>query len=341
MASIKKYRGSTWRAIIRRVGHPSQSQTFDSKREAESWASRVESKMGVSEFDRLQVKESGAMKVKDVFERYRDEVACHKKGATELPNVKRLLRDAEFMNILVSKLRSTDIRDWRDSRVQEIQKQSVHRELNTISGVFTHAIKEWNIPLTINPCHGVSRYKGADVQRDFMWSKDDVALLLKTSNWREDVKPKTCRQLIGWAVLIALETAMRFGEVCFPTVADFHPEPENRYLFLSDTKNGTSRKVPLSDKAIGYLTFLCQGKKPTDKIFPHNPKSYGNDLLTVRKLCGLEKLVFHDTRHTAATLMSAKLPNVLELSAVTGHLSLASLKRYYHPDPASIAAKLN
>jgi integrase len=49
---------------------------------------------------------------------------------------------------------------------------------------------------------------------------------------------------------------------------------------------------------------------------------------------------FHDLRHTAITAMAEKLPNLMELSAVTGHKSLAMLKRYYHPDVEDLAKKL-
>jgi hypothetical protein len=42
----------------------------------------------------------------------------------------------------------------------------------------------------------------------------------------------------------------------------------------------------------------------------------------------------------AITRMAEKLPNVIELSAVSGHKSLAMLKRYYHPNPESLAEKL-
>ena len=46
-------------------------------------------------------------------------------------------------------------------------------------------------------------------------------------------------------------------------------------------------------------------------------------------------------RHAAATSLSKKLSNVLELSAVTGHKSLAMLKIYYQPDPTDLADKLD
>jgi hypothetical protein len=38
--------------------------------------------------------------------------------------------------------------------------------------------------------------------------------------------------------------------------------------------------------------------------------------------------------------MAEKLPNLIELSAVTGHKSLTMLKRYYHPRVADLVRKL-
>lgn len=121
-------------------------------------------------------------------------------------------------------------------------------------------------------------------------------------------------------------------------MADFHQK--EKYLFLSMTKNGDSRKVPLSTTAIRYLEHLCKGKKPDDRIIGIKANTLCEYVLEVRIKCGLEHLRFHDARHEAATRLSAKLSNVLELSAVTGHRSLRSLKRYYHPVPSEIANKL-
>jgi hypothetical protein len=42
----------------------------------------------------------------------------------------------------------------------------------------------------------------------------------------------------------------------------------------------------------------------------------------------------------AVTELSKRLPNLVELSAVTGHRSLRMLQRYYHPNPAELALKL-
>ncbi len=338
MASIKQYRGKTWRAIIRRKGFPVQSKTFESKKDAETWAASIESKMGVSQFDWLQLKAAKTMTVRDVFERYEREVAPSFKGRNSLGTLKRVIRDAAFMDLVLSKITPLDIRKWRDDRATEIQPQSVHRELNTISGVFTHAIKEWGAPLASNPCHSVSRFKGADKARDRVWSQADVKTLLDAVKWREDMPLGEGRDYVGWALLLGIETAMRIGELCALRVSDFHPEKQ--YAQLRDTKNGDDRQVPLSTTAIKYLSILCKDRMQDEKIFPVIAGTLGEYFLEARRKCGLEHLVFHDSRHTAATQLSTKLSNVLELSAVTGHRSLKSLKRYYHPTPASIAGKL-
>ncbi len=338
MASIKQYRGKTWRAIIRRKGFPAQSKTFALKRDAEAWVADVESKMGVSAYDTSQLKQSKAMTVSSLFERYSKEVAPKMKGKHEVNTVLRLINNAQFMRIKVDKITPTDIRDWRDNRVTEVQPQTVHRELNTISAVFTHAIKEWSVPITSNPCHSVSRFKNADKARNKRWSDEDIAKLLTAIEWKEDEKPVSGRDYVGWALLLAVETAMRIGEMCLPTVADFHPE--GQYLHLSDTKNGDSRDVPLSTKAMRYLEILCDGKKPSDKIIPLIAGTLGEYFHDAREKAGLLDLVMHDARHEAATRLSAKLSNVLELAAVTGHRSLKSLKRYYHPKPSDLANKL-
>ena len=56
---------------------------------------------------------------------------------------------------------------------------------------------------------------------------------------------------------------------------------------------------------------------------------------------GLDDVRFHDLRRTAITRMALKLPNVIELAAVSGHKSLMVLKQYYRPDASELAKKLS
>lgn len=71
-----------------------------------------------------------------------------------------------------------------------------------------------------------------------------------------------------------------------------------------------------------------------------NPDTLGLRFRQLRAKAGLDGLRLHDGRHTAATRAAEVFDNVLELSAFTGHRSLQTLKRYYHPDASKLAQKL-
>ena len=144
---------------------------------------------------------------------------------------------------------------------------------------------------------------------------------------------------MGWSVLLAIETAMRIGELCALTVNDY--DPVGRSATLHDSKNGDARAVPLSKRAIEILNRLTEGKERDEKIFPVSAESLGLYFRDARNKAGVTNLKFHDTRHEAATRISKKLSNVLELSAVTGHRSLSSLRRYYNPTATELASRLD
>ena len=338
MASINKYRGNTWRAIVRRTGFKSVSSTFNTKSQAETWARKIESDMDARVY--REIRASATDTVRAVFERFRDEVSPTRRGSKwEIVRIDRFLRTADFADRRLDQLTPEDIRDWRNARLKEVSPASVNRELNLLSGVFSHAIKEWSAPMRENPVHLVARPAGADKARSRRWSQKEIDAVLKASGWDEAKQPEVGRDYVGWAVLLAIETAMRLGELTSIRVRDF--DAENRAVHLDLTKNGDSRSVPLSSKALRWLEFLATDREPDEKIIPLTSESLGLYFRQVRDDAGLADLHFHDTRHEAATRLSKKLANVLELSAVTGHRSLQSLKRYYNPTAKDLAAKLD
>ena len=307
-------------------------------KQAETWARKVEHELDVSHFQ-----DPGAdmkVTVRKLFERFRDEACPSRKGGKwETVRIERLLRTADFSEMRLSRLRAEDLRDWRDSRLKEISGPSVNREMNLISGIFTHAIKEWGIQISQNPMRLVGRPKDADKKRTRRWTQNDIDRVLAASNFNEATKPRVGRDYVGWAVLIAIETAMRLGELCLAKISDF--DPNVPHIMLHDTKNGDTRAVPLSRRALSLVTKLVEGRKQTEKIIPLGANSLGLYYREARNKAGVKDLHFHDTRHEAATRLSQKLTNVLELSAVTGHRSLQSLRRYYHPDASDLAKKLD
>ena len=152
MASITPYTGGRFRAVVRRTGYKTRSRIFPTKRLAESWARSIETEM-----DRARYRDPGEdlkTTVRELLEKFRDEVTPGRKGGRwESVRLDMLLRTADFVERRLDQLRVEDIRTWRDTRLKQVSNASVNRELNLISGVFSHAIKEWGLPLQENPVH--------------------------------------------------------------------------------------------------------------------------------------------------------------------------------------------
>jgi integrase len=137
-------------------------------------------------------------------------------------------------------------------------------------------------------------------------------------------------------VRLALETAMRRSELL--GLRWEHIDLQRRTIYLQLTKNGTSRTVPLSTQAIQILAQMPRNLNGT--VFPVTHEVVSQAFNRARKQAGVKDIRFHDLRHMAITKLAEKLPNLIELSAVSGHKSLAMLKRYYHPSAEQLAEKL-
>ncbi len=129
---------------------------------------------------------------------------------------------------------------------------------------------------------------------------------------------------------------MRRGELVSLQWKDI--DLDRRIAHLPITKNGKPRSVPLTGRAIHLLNSL---PRPRDgRVFPIKHWTIADVFQRACKRCGLIDLPFHDLRHTAASRLATKVPNVIELAAITGHSNLAMLKKYYHITAEELAKKI-
>lgn len=347
MPSIKQYRGKTWRAIVRRTGFKPASKTFPTKAAAENWATVVEA--ALLEGRQVDVKKLRATTVADLFTKFRDEECPKRKGGrAEKIRINRLLRTADFVNRRLDQILPIDVTAWRDARLREVTKATVAREMNQISSIFSHAISEWHVPLPYNPCKLVSRPAGYRKRRKRRINASEAQELVKACGVVEPQPPRLAVQWAGYCLLLAIETAMRIGEIC--ALRKDHVFLEQRFVRLPDTKNGDARDVPLSRRAVELMRILLAGelsvvtrkiKARGDRLIPYAVGTLGAKFREVRNDIDLRDLHFHDSRHEAATRLSRKLTNVLELAAVTGHRDLKSLQVYFNPTASELADKLD
>lgn len=326
MASIRK-RGNRWYVEVR-LKSGRQSKSFDSKLEAQAWAVEKEMQLG---------RGAGIVRGKtleDAFRRYSDEVSPTKKGQRlEVVRLKKLGR-ADIAGVMLCDLTAADIERWVAQELQRIKSSSVNRDLNLLSSVIETARKKWRW-IESNPVRDVERPRDPP-PRDRRLSESEIDRILDALGYDESGEVVAQRHEIAVAFLFALETAMRQGEIWGLDWS--RVDLQQRYLTLTDTKNGTSRDVPLSKRAVVLLEKLCP--RSSGRVFKYNQQSCGTIFRRSLKLAGIENLTFHDTRHEALTRLARKL-DVLDLARMVGHRDPRSLMIYYNATASEIASRLD
>lgn len=326
MASIRQ-RGNKWQARIARMGFPPEVKTFGTRQDAERWARSIETEMDRGSY----VSRSGAEStiLGDVLARYIVDVCPSMRGGAEDTIRLRAMCRTRLAKLSMAALTPMAVAAYRDERLKQVQPGTVIRELAYLSTIINHARREWGINVT-NPVASVRKPPTPQGRDRVLTAEEEyqlLAALAPTGRRNPWLRPMA---------ILNLETAMRRGELLSLRWSNI--DLENQTAFLPMTKNGTARTVPLSRKAVHLLRELP--RCIDGRVFPINAPAHHKAFKRACKRAGLVDLHWHDLRHTAITRLSAKLPNLIELAAVSGHRSLTMLKRYYHPSAADLAKKI-
>lgn len=309
--------GKKWRHRVMVDGVRS-SGTFETKAAALAWEAekRTAQPGGVAT----------TQTCKDAFEKYEREVSKKKKGhrweALRLAAFGR----SDLGEVRVREVNASHIAAWRDARLKSVSGETVNREMNLLSNVFTIARKEWKW-ITESPTEDVKRPKGSKA-RFRRISDDEIEQVCIALGWR-NVAPITKQQRIACAFLFAIETAMRVGEIC----ALRKEHVNGRVAHVADSKNGEDRDVPLSARAMELWSMVPEGFGITSASVDAMFRTARDERTTIKDLH------FHDTRHEATTRLARKL-HVLDLARMTGHKDIRKLMIYYNESAEDIAAKL-
>ncbi|MDE1999317.1 MAG: site-specific integrase [Burkholderiales bacterium] len=329
MAAIEK-RGARWRARVRANGQE-RSATFRTKADAAAWAARQEAEATAGRLGRAVDRTVG-----ELVERYVADVLPSKRGERpERLRLQRLMRDDALARVRLPELGAAHIAAWRDRRLRQVSAASVLREWNSLSAAFTVAMREWQW-LPANPMRGVKR-PAAPAARTRLYTDDEIERVLWACGYAADAPPRTEQARVGAAVVWALETAMRAGEIVGLRWADV--DVTRCVARLHMTKNGTARDVPLSTRALAVLEQL-RGIDPQRVFALRSADVLAALWVKARDRAMLRDAHFHDLRATAITRLARRL-NVLELARMTGHKDLRMLSAvYYREDAAVLAGKL-
>lgn len=257
----------------------------------------------------------------------------HKGHKWEKNRLNKILRDfPSLANKPINLIDQSDIIKFRNKRLNEIQGASVKREMQVLASVFRYAIRELLI-IEQSPLTNVTKPK-ENPHRETRISREEIEILLNAFNYTDETPLLLKKHQVAWAFLFALETAMRLSEI-----ANMHWENiDGQAVLLPQTKNGSSRKVPLNNNA---LKLLEKAKGLHEEcVLTISSDSLSTTFRKYRDTTALEHIHFHDTRHEACTKFAQYLP-IQDLAKVTGHKDLAMLMRYYNPTAEELADKMN
>lgn len=374
MAAFRKRGPYQWEAQIRRRGFPAQSKTFNTKVEAEAWAQMIESEMSRGVW--LSRSEAEATTLHEALDRYEKEITPGKKSAAGERSFLRIWRTTAMAKSLMATIRSADVAKLRDQWLQEYEPSTVLRRLAVLSHVFTIARKEWGMESLLNPVELVRKPRPNDArtrrivaevsqigtgdvgEKDSQRNADNGEL--------ERVLAASGSILLPSVVWLAVETAMRRSEITGLRWENI--DLERRVAHLPSTKNGSSRDVPLSTRAVNILIALqkfdgelAEGDEESSvedsRVFRIRSdavtRAFERAVLRAREVylsnCKdsrkkpdpryLTDLRFHDLRHEATSRLADIFP-LHELTKITGHRDPRMLMRYYHPRAEDLAKRL-
>jgi integrase len=344
MASITKRRTS-FQVQVRRKGAAPLSKCFKSLPEAKAWARQVESSIDRGASPLASVRRSALPTLGEALRRYGADVVPLKKGAMQEGSLIKAWTSHRLASKKLDSLSSLDLSRYRDEQLRLGKAPAtVVRSLAVVSHLYTVAAKDWGLHIS-NPVASVRKPK-ANNARSRRPTADELAAVLA------QVQSKPVRTFIA----LAAETAMRRSELFSLTWGQVNLE--RRTVFLPDTKNGTSRTVVISSRAVALFATVGP-KEPSQRVFAFShqdtpSKAFGRAVKAARgayeRECSAEgieasethltDLRLHDLRHEATSMLFERGLSTVEVASITGHKSLSMLQRYTHITSEHLLTKI-
>ena len=363
MAS-KRQRGEVWEYTVKRTGVLPKPLylTFRSEAEGDAYCRNLEALLDKGIIPPRHQTQSTISTIADLVREYeRDAHPSAKDRSTFGPT----LRDHGTYPLHLLNAAWVDAWISGMKRVEKLAPASIRARVGALARATDYGVRKGHLTLPDHPFRslpdGYSQYTQADkvvnggrvdVERDRRLEPGELERILEVID--SGVIPRMQRPLIiqhkkefRLLVVLAVETAMRLREMY--TLSTDQVDVYKRTVFLNMTKNGTRRQVPLSSVAISALKdhLPDAGKmifpwwdgeqKSLVKTSDYLSKLFGS----VAQAAGCVDLKFHDLRHEAVCRLYERTGlSDIQISKITGHKSLAMLRRYSNLRGSDLASAL-
>jgi integrase len=309
MAYIRQLASGKWQAQVERHGNR-PSETFDTKREAQTWGRDKE-----LELDALKSSKGKTFAAAVAY--YLQTVSVRKRDGALDWERRRFDAMREYFGdqAPLARIDSARIGQWRDERLKTVSGSTVQREANLLRNLFKCARDEWKW-ISQEPFRGV-KLPDHNPARTQLWTWQLIKRVLRAKRTGKTAE-------VQRAFRIALHTGMRLSEVLGAKV-------HGKVAVLPKSKTmKVPVKVPLARKGAVLL----------GEPFTVDPNEASTLFSTLCRELLIEGLTFHDSRASALTWLSRRV-DVMTLARISRHKDLkVLLNSYYRETAEQIAARL-
>jgi integrase len=218
-------------------------------------------------------------------------------------------------------------------RIEGAAPQTINNETSLMSHAFNLAIKQWEW-INDNPLKRVSKEKTRNQVERWLTLDEEEKLLASAPDWLKQI------------IIFAINTGLREGEIlnlAWPQV-----DLTRKTLTILEQKNRSKDTLPLNRTAWEVLKKREAFKNERTELvfFTGNATSINRrNLLRVFyaavKKAGIQKVRFHDLRHTFATRLVQVGVDVYTVQKLGRWKTISMVMRYAHHYPESLRSGVN
>ena len=325
MATIRR-RNNKWQVIIRKDNFKITYKTFSLKEDAVRWARETEVKIEQGLYQDITLAKTTTLK--DVLAQYRDRVSITKRGyQQERYKINKIIR-SDIVDKTLSQLTPIVLFEYIEQQKKLYTASTINKSITIINLALNFAERFLGISLNKNPLKFIKRLKESQFIGQVIEPHEE-ALLLKHAEFSKLYWLKV-------SIILGIDCGLRRGEILKLKAEDINFK--NNTAVLKDTKNGETREIGLSSRAIQELK-----KLPVSidgKLFPcKRLDTFTFYYKQLQRWSGVKKR-FHDTRHTFASRKATSGWSITEIAAQGGWKQLQVLKRYTHIKAEYLAKKM-
>lgn len=317
---------------IRRGGEVvyTESETFNKKRDAESWATQREAELNMpGELERAR---NAGVTVKQVLEWYLEDFDGKSKfGRSKLSTVNMLINRPEMAKLDAMRVTSGQLVKYIAGRRQEgAGPSTAGNDLIWMSNAFRSAAIGRDMPVNrqaVEDAQFLCRKEkliGRAKERDRRPALEELDAILEWCNSRDGRAQIPMVEI----VLFALFSSRRQDEICRIRWDDL--DSGKRRVLVRDMKHPRELVDTWVFLPAEAWAVIQRQPKTDERIFPYDSKSVSAAFTRVCKMVGVDDLRFHDLRHECTSWLFETGLDIPRVAGVTGHKSWGSLQRYTH-----------